>query len=122
MAASLKAVTAEAIWPTSSLRPMAGTMIVVSPPARRRMAEVIDSSGLPSRLVSRKAMAAAMIRARITPPISTMRADLATWTWTSPKTRPCSVFSVISEPRASSAGLMYLSAAPSRPTMATAWA
>ncbi|QTC87116.1 hypothetical protein [Brevundimonas pondensis] len=32
MAASLKAVTAEAIWPTSSLRPMAGTMIEVSPP------------------------------------------------------------------------------------------
>ncbi|MND80237.1 hypothetical protein D3C80_720050 [compost metagenome] len=84
MAASLKAVTAEAIWPTSSLRPMAGTRIEVSPAARRRMAEVMASSGLPSMLVSRKAMPAAMSRARMTPPIRTARADLATATWTSP--------------------------------------
>ncbi len=52
MAASLKASRAPAISPTSSLRPTAGTMMVLSPPARRRMAEVMAAIGVAIILAS----------------------------------------------------------------------
>ncbi|MND70497.1 hypothetical protein D3C80_620040 [compost metagenome] len=76
MAASLKARTAAAIRPTSSLRPVAGTMTVTSPDARRRIAEVMATRGLARTLVSMTAMPAAMARASSSPPIRKARAVL----------------------------------------------
>ncbi len=84
MAASLKVWTAAAIWPTSSLRPAAGTGTEVSPDARRRMAVVIAVSGLARTLVSITAMPPASASASSRPPISTMRAVLAAATCFSP--------------------------------------